>query len=326
MNLSTVQGRCSVICTTYNHAAYAAESIQSIYDQVYRDIEIIIIDDGSKDDNVAVIRRKLEESPFPAKLLTQANTGNIGLNVNRAIEASSGHYVTFLSLDDLLLSNCVSSKLSLMEVDSDLVVVANTTNLKIDETGRVTSDSDSSPIHGMRLSTAEEILEQEIKHLRTVFVQGMVVRRCVLDAVGHYDTDKIGDDLVIRTKIWRHLRENSGMKFQLLPEPGFVYRKHPGNIHRDTLRQLRAIIEWRDTFFPGRPLPPVFESWTRYFFRHSLRNGHIQRIEEAAASSVEIKELWDRYRKSWKYRRGAIKRGLKRALSFGSQDLNDQPD
>ena len=45
--------------------------------------KVLVIDDGSRDENVATIRRKLHEAPFPFSLTDQENTGKIGLNMNR---------------------------------------------------------------------------------------------------------------------------------------------------------------------------------------------------------------------------------------------------
>jgi glycosyltransferase involved in cell wall biosynthesis len=319
ITVTTVPGLCSVICTTYNNAAYSAESIQSIYDQIYRNIEIIIIDDGSKDDNVEVIRRKLEESPFPAKLLTQVNTGNIGLNVNRAIEASRGQFLCGLSLDDLLLADCVSSKMVLFEEDPNLALVANTSHREIDGAGHVITEQFKTPLHDQNLTNAVDMLEHEFYNIETFYTQGMVVRRNLIDAVGGYDADKTGDDLIIRTKIWRHMIDHSRLRFALLPQPAFSYRKHGGNMHHNTFRQLRTILEWRDAYFPGRPLPPLFARWTQYFIDKCSAEGRQSDLQAAIDFSPDIKAIWTAYRSSWKYRRRAIKRGLRRAFSIKAQ-------
>ena len=55
---------CSIICTTYNHSAYCAVALQSIFSQTFRNIEIVIIDDGSTDDNVQALENSLVYSPF----------------------------------------------------------------------------------------------------------------------------------------------------------------------------------------------------------------------------------------------------------------------
>jgi hypothetical protein len=56
----------------------AACSARSIQDQTYRDIEIVILDDGFRNENVATIRKTLQASPFPDTLTDQENTGSRG--------------------------------------------------------------------------------------------------------------------------------------------------------------------------------------------------------------------------------------------------------
>src|SRR6056297_2818151 len=132
------RGLCSVVCTTYNHEKYSRAAIESIVAQDYRPLEIVVIDDGSTDRNVDVIRAALADSDVKNTLLTQKNTGNIAMNVNRALAAARGEFVLLTSLDDMLLPKCISSKLSPMLEDRSLVMVGNSTMSEMDMSGKIT--------------------------------------------------------------------------------------------------------------------------------------------------------------------------------------------
>lgn len=300
-------GLCSVVCTTYNHASYCEASIQSILDQNYRNIEIVIVDDGSLDDNVAIMRRKLQNSYFPSHVIEQKNTGNIGLNVNRALALASGEYVCILSLDDLLLPDCIASKIALLEQDEKMMLVANTSNVQIDEAGRTISTCFKTPLHGMNYSTASQMLSHEFEHIGTFFVQGAVFRRKILSLVGGYDIDLTGDDLIIRTKIWLHMIEDPELTFALLPEPGFAYRKHPQNLHRNRFRQVRTVIDWRNRYFPKQPLPEIARRWAESYFSQCLAKHDYLALQEALNYDPEMQAIYSAYRETWRFYRRAIK-------------------
>jgi glycosyltransferase involved in cell wall biosynthesis len=312
-------GLCSVVCTTYNHAAFSARSIQSIFDQTYREIEIVIIDDGSRDDNVAVMRHKLAKSPFPVTLIEQKNTGKIGMNLNRALDAVTGEYVCLLSLDDLLLPDSIASKIALLAGDETMMLVASTSYIEIDGADRMGAEPTPTPLSGKAYTTAQDMLNHEFNEIGTFFLQGALFRRAIIDAVGGYDTDMIGDDLILRTKIWLHMRNRPDLTFALQHGPGFIYRIHGQNIHKDSFRQLRTVIEWRDRYFPGRPLPDLFALWANHFFRQCSAPEKQAELQAAVAYSDEIDRLHRAYRRSWKVRRRAIKAFLKRKLGLSPQ-------
>ena len=311
-----IPGLCSVVCTTYNHAAYCGQSLQSIFDQTYREIEIVIVDDGSKDGNVAALRAKLESSPFPSTLIAQENTGKVGLNINRGVAAATGEYVCFMSLDDLLRPDCIDSKIGLLRQDRNMVLVANTTFDEMDGEGNLLVTGSESPLVGKNLTTSAEMLEHEFEHIGTFFMQGAVIRRDVVEAIGGYDIDMIGDDLIVRTKIWKYMVERPELTFALQSAPGFVYRKHGTNLHRDSFRQLRTVLEWRDRYFPGRPLPDLFTGWANYFFSNCIAERNHAELQKALEYSPEIRVRYDAFRGTWKYRRRAAKRFLRRLFGI----------
>ena len=69
----------SVIVPCYNHEAYVAECIQSVLNQSYSNIELIVIDDGSKDNSVEVIQKLRSSHPFIFE--TQKDIYNININL-----------------------------------------------------------------------------------------------------------------------------------------------------------------------------------------------------------------------------------------------------
>src|SRR5579871_1049871 len=95
--------RVSVVMPTYNARACIAATIDNLDAQTYPDIELIVVDDASSDDTVAVLRRKLQESFRHAWRIVELNRnhGPSGAR-NIGIVEASGTWVQFLDSDDFL--------------------------------------------------------------------------------------------------------------------------------------------------------------------------------------------------------------------------------
>lgn len=92
----------SVIIPVYNTEAYVEEAVRSIMNQTLRDIEIILIDDGSTDNSLSVIE-ELANDDARIKFHTQTNQG-VSNTRNYGIEIASGEYIHFMDSDDILAS------------------------------------------------------------------------------------------------------------------------------------------------------------------------------------------------------------------------------
>ena len=89
----------SVIIPLYNKAPYIENALHSVYAQTCADYELIVVDDGSKDDSKAVAERVLACCPVSYQLISQANAG-VSLARNNGVAASHGEYLCFLDADD----------------------------------------------------------------------------------------------------------------------------------------------------------------------------------------------------------------------------------
>lgn len=89
----------SVIIPLYNKAPYIEKALRSVFAQTCTDYELIVVDDGSKDDSKAVAEQVLASCPVPYQLISQANAG-VSLARNNGVAASHGEYLSFLDADD----------------------------------------------------------------------------------------------------------------------------------------------------------------------------------------------------------------------------------
>lgn len=307
--------KCSLVCVTYNQAPFSRFSIESIANQTYPNIEIIVVDDGSTDGSQKILQEALEASGRPFKFLLQDNTANVPLNFNRAIAAATGEFLSPLSLDDVLLPDCISSKMELLTEDKNLTFVFNTSVSEIDSDGNAVKNKTRPFLFEKFDPSAAQMLEYEYETIGAFYIQGTVFRTSLVRDVGGFDEDMIGDDLILRTKIWRHLIQHPHLRFALIHRPGVAYRKHGTNIHLNTLRQVKTVVQWKNRYFPERSLPKLAVDWTEYLFRQSIVHGQIGVVEQATGYDPQIADI---YRKrKWKWRQRRVRSRLRRLLGIG---------
>lgn len=87
----------TVIIPSYNHERYISQSIESVVFQSYKNIEIIVIDDGSKDQSVTLINGLADKYGFI--VIARENRG-VAKTLNEGIGLARGKYMSFLASDD----------------------------------------------------------------------------------------------------------------------------------------------------------------------------------------------------------------------------------
>jgi glycosyltransferase involved in cell wall biosynthesis len=104
----------SVIIPTYNASLYVSQCLETVYAQSYTNLEVIVVDDGSEDDTVQIIKR------YPVKLIQQENQGAAAAR-NAGIHAATGEYIHFMDVDDLINLEFYERMLeAIVTVDADM--------------------------------------------------------------------------------------------------------------------------------------------------------------------------------------------------------------
>lgn len=101
----------SVIVVAYNSSKTIEETLDSIRDQTYSPLELIISDDASPDNTVGICKAWLEKNKsrfVRAELALAKKNGGIPANMNRGIALAKGTYLKSIAADDILLPNCIS--------------------------------------------------------------------------------------------------------------------------------------------------------------------------------------------------------------------------
>lgn len=127
----------SVIVTSYNHELYIEQCIRSIYAQTYTNIELIIIDDGSKDMSSKIITNVLEDSPFEqTKFILQENKGAC-VSRNIGLDMVTGDYVLMVDSDNFLDPDYIEAGLKTLRTTGKDIAYYS---LKSADTGSIIND------------------------------------------------------------------------------------------------------------------------------------------------------------------------------------------
>lgn len=109
----------SVIVPVYNAVAHLGACVASILSQTHRDLDVILVDDGSTDGSGALCDRIASEDPR-VRVIHQRN-GGIGAAQNAGLDAARGTFITFCDNDDLMSPHLITRLLSiLLETDADM--------------------------------------------------------------------------------------------------------------------------------------------------------------------------------------------------------------
>ena len=111
----------SVVVTCYNHQDYIEQCLRSIFAQTYRNIELLVLDDGSSDHSAQIIEAVLADSPFPTRFESHENMGVVKTR-NKALQQIQGTYFIFVDSDDFLDSDYIESFYTCMvQEEGDIV-------------------------------------------------------------------------------------------------------------------------------------------------------------------------------------------------------------
>lgn len=237
-----------------------AETVESALSQTYRDIEIILVDDGSKDNSCEVAERLCRADPRVRLLRNDRNRG-IAYTLNAAARASTGAYIAPLDADDIWRPTKIARQVERIEACGPDYGFVYSPFQRIDGEGRVLFSAPVVDIDGYGY----------LPHLVYNFVgngSGLLMRREAFEQAGGYWSDRStegADDLYIQLSIARH------WKIACAPSYLVGYRLSPGSVSSAQIKNARAtqrVLEVIGDKFPDTPQQVLrekrAETWARY--------------------------------------------------------------
>lgn len=114
MEQKYIDGLVSVVIPMYNSGKYITPTIQSVLCQTYNNLEVIVVDDCSKDNSIEVVEG-LAKDDARIRCISQEKNGGAAVARNRGIKEAKGRYIAFLDSDDLWTPDKIEKQLVLMK-------------------------------------------------------------------------------------------------------------------------------------------------------------------------------------------------------------------
>lgn len=187
----------TVICSCYNHQKFVCESLQSILNQTYRKIQIIVVDDYSTDNSVEVIEQFINKHP---EIMFINNKINLGLtkSVTNAMNYAKGAYFIDLAADDILLPNCVETQIKTFK-NSDyknLAIVYGNAELITEEGNHSSYYFDvNATLKTKNKIPSGDIYKNIIDMDTTICSVSAMYNKKIFDELNGYDTTLVYEDL-----------------------------------------------------------------------------------------------------------------------------------
>lgn len=208
----------SIGVASFNNASYIRETLDSIRALHYPHVELIIIDDSSSDDSVAVIENWLRDhADFNARLIRHTINQGVCRVCNRFVEESQGKYLSLIGSDDTYLADKLTVQVAMLEAALPEVGVVFSDVSKINSAGSMIVPSVYAT--GQIVPSSGDVW---LPMLCTNFIGAMttLVRRTCFEVVGPYDESLAYEDW----DMWIRLAR----KFHFLYQPQVTahYRIH----------------------------------------------------------------------------------------------------
>ena len=214
----------------YNASRFVGETLASVLAQTLSDIEVLVVDDGSTDDSVAVVQRLADTVNSPIRLLRQANGGPSRAR-NAALAVAQGEFVALLDADDLWMPTYLERTVSFLDSHAGLSLVF-TDSILFGEGERVGKRWIA--LHpSKRPFTTDRIIGRSCN-----VPSNNVFRRSIIASSGVFDeTLRAAEDwdLWIRMSL-------AGAKIDYLAEPLHRYRQHASSISASDERLGHGIL------------------------------------------------------------------------------------
>lgn len=206
--------RVSAFMPAYNAARWLKRAIDSLRTQTYRDIEIILVDDGSDDDTAAIMQAAARDD----ERIRSATIKHAGpaAAANHAVGMARGEYIARLDADDIALPDRLARQVAWLDDHPDIAALGGAI---------VVIDADERKLSTARFALAPDDIRRVALERSPIAHPTIMMRRSVFLDVGGY---RSAFDTAADYDLWLRISERTDLAN--LAEVLVYYRRHPGQI------------------------------------------------------------------------------------------------
>jgi len=173
----SIKPRVSVIIPTYNDSKNLIIAIESVLAQSFKELEIIVVDDGSTDETKNILKPYIESNKII--YLYQENSGVRDARV-KGISIAEGEYIAFLDSDDeWVLKDKIENQIEFLDNNREYVLVG---------TGVINVDNNDKEINRYLMPETDEKIRQKILRINTFINSSVLLRKTSLEKVGNSES------------------------------------------------------------------------------------------------------------------------------------------
>ncbi len=181
----------SIICLSYNHQDYVVEALNSVINQTYPNIELLIADDCSTDKSVEIIQKWLQHHPKVHFLANEKNLGNTK-TFNQLAKKAKGEFIIDLAADDILLPDCIEKQVTTFQNSNykNLGIVYGNL-IEIDENGSFIRNYYTDEDHPKSGNVYKMVIGRTTK----ICSVSSMIKKSAIEKLGYYDENLAYEDL-----------------------------------------------------------------------------------------------------------------------------------
>ncbi|MCH8555206.1 MAG: glycosyltransferase [Schleiferiaceae bacterium] len=208
----------SVIAICYNHEKFLIECLDSIANQTYPNIELLIIDSNSTDNSVQQIENWLHKNDFKATFIQHKTNHKLTQNLNIGLRSIKGKYFQGLSCDDAMTPDKIAEQVAALEAAAEDVALSYSGIYKVDEAGSVLEKE----LYCRPLQSANH--RENIVFGSIFYSSAALLRTSAVRAVGGYDESLYYEDWDLALRLLK--------AYTFLEVPKFLsrYRVHSNSM------------------------------------------------------------------------------------------------
>ncbi len=231
-NKSNANPKVSIVIPIYNAQDYLQECLESVLNQTFSDIEVVLVDDGSKDSSGKIC----DDYASKDDRITVVHQQNAGVSAarNKGIESASGDWIMFVDSDDFITADAVEKLVSQADTTDCQNVIANFLEDDKKLTGAVAefdladyrADFWGGCIAGPDMFGY--VFPEQMRNLPYLGTPcaKMFLRKTIIDNNIRFPLDvRFGEDSIFNMYVFKYAE-----KVIFIDEPVYVYRKHEGSL------------------------------------------------------------------------------------------------
>jgi alpha-1,3-rhamnosyltransferase len=240
----------SVIIPAYNHEKYIRKAIDCVLSQSYPKIEIIVIDDGSKDATYDIVKDIVAASPEGRFIIRSKANEGVCKTLNMGLGLASGDYIAFLASDDYWAPTKIEEQVSFLEKKPTVGLAFSDCFFVLGEEETTTTWKDYKRPYMQYFENGISVgsIYQELMIYCFIPALTVMLRASTLRKVGCFDEKLIYED----DDMWLRFALESQIGY--IDKPLAYYRMHDSNVSRNIRFMLRGYWGTIRKHFSLKPL------------------------------------------------------------------------